>query len=79
MRQVICNYRTDEELVSPPGSAFIAINLLNFRRSFIIGKKYLGSSASWAMARRCWPSQPSFSAIYMIRRKINGAVKFVCV
>ena len=31
------NYRTDEELVSSLGSAFIAINFLNFRRSFIIG------------------------------------------
>ena len=31
------NYRTDEELVSSPGSAFITINFLNFRRSFLIG------------------------------------------
>ena len=39
MRQIICNYRTDEELVSSPDSAFIAINFLNFRRSFITGKQ----------------------------------------
>ena len=50
MRQIIFNYRTDEELVSSLGSAFIAVNFLNFRRSFIIGKQCLGSSASWAMA-----------------------------
>ena len=30
MRQIICTYRTDEELVSSLGLAFIAINFLNF-------------------------------------------------
>ena len=38
MRQIVCNYRTNEKLVSPLGSAFIAINFLNVKRSFIIGK-----------------------------------------
>ena len=32
------NYCTDKEPVSSLGSAFTAINFLNFRRSFIVGK-----------------------------------------
>ena len=35
------NYRNDEELVSSLGLAFIEINFLNFRRSFIHDREVL--------------------------------------
>ena len=78
MRQIICTYRTDEELVSSLGLAFIAISFLNFRRSFIRGKQYLSSSASWAMATRSWPSQPFFSAIYDTNKDQRSGRVCVC-
>ena len=57
------NYLTNTEFMLSLASEFIAINFLNFRHSFMIGKYFLSWSASWAKARRYWPSKPSFSTI----------------
>lgn len=57
------NYLTNTEFVLSLASGFIAINFLNFRHSFMIGKYCLSWSASWAKARRYWLSKPSFSTI----------------